>query len=45
MVHAIGIWDKPEEGGFIGRNPKDHTDMWYIAKQYAIDNFDLNNPE
>lgn len=25
--------------GMIARNPKNHKDEWYVAKQYVIDNF------
>lgn len=30
----------PKEGDYIARNPKNHNDMWLVAKQYAADNFE-----
>lgn len=27
--------------GFIARNPKNHADMWYVAKKYFDDNLEL----
>lgn len=29
------------ELGYIARNPKNHSDMWYISKKYADDNLEL----
>ena len=26
--------------GMIARNPKNHKDQWYVAKQYYLDNFE-----
>lgn len=26
--------------GYIARNPKDHTDLWYVAKKYFDDNLE-----
>ena len=31
----------PRSGDMIARNPKDHSDMWLVAKQYVVDNFEL----
>jgi hypothetical protein len=28
-------------GGYIARNPKDHKDLWYVAKKYFDDNLEL----
>lgn len=28
------------EKGYIARNPKDHEDMWYVAKKYFDDNLE-----
>lgn len=27
------------DGGMIGRNPKDHTDQWYIAPEYFREHY------
>ena len=27
--------------GYIARNPKNHADMWYVAKRYFDDNLEL----
>lgn len=29
------------EAGYIARNPKNHLDMWYVAKKYFDDNLEL----
>lgn len=29
------------EKGYIARNPKNHADMWYVAKKYFDDNLEL----
>jgi hypothetical protein len=29
------------EKGYIARNPKNHTDMWYVSKKYFDDNLEL----
>lgn len=29
------------DGGFIARNPSNHEDLWYIAKDYHSENFEL----
>jgi hypothetical protein len=28
------------EQGYIARNPKNHEDMWYVAKKYFDDNLE-----
>jgi hypothetical protein len=28
------------EQGYIARNPKNHQDMWYVAKKYFDDNLE-----
>ena len=28
------------EKGYVARNPKNHADMWYVAKKYFDDNFE-----
>jgi hypothetical protein len=30
----------PKAGDMIARNPKNHADMWLVAKQYFADNFE-----
>lgn len=30
----------PKEGDMIARNPKNHADMWLVARQYFADNFE-----
>jgi len=38
---GISVWegDVLEEGGMIAQNPKDASDMWYVAKQFFRDNY------
>jgi len=31
------------ELGYIARNPKNHADMWYVAKKYFDDNLELSD--
>jgi len=33
----------PKKGDMIARNPKNHEDMWLVAKQYFQDNFEPLN--
>lgn len=28
------------DGGYIARNPKNHADLWYVAKKYFDDNLE-----
>ena len=42
----IGISVSPEDDpsndmGMIARNPKNHKDQWYVARQYFEDNLEL----
>lgn len=30
----------PKDGDMIARNPKNHADVWLVAKQYFEDNFE-----
>jgi hypothetical protein len=30
----------PKPGDMVARNPKNHADMWLVAKQYFHDNFE-----
>ena len=38
---SVADVDTPELGGMIARNPKNHKDQWYVAKQYFKDNLEL----
>ena len=38
---SVADVDTPEVGGMIARNPKNHEDQWYVAKQYFEDNLEL----
>ena len=35
----------PFEGGMIARNPKNHSDQWYVAKEYFEANLELDETE
>lgn len=37
---SVSEQDSLEEGGMIARNPKNHADQWYVAKQYFQDNYE-----
>lgn len=38
---SVSDVDFPEEDhGMIARNPKNHRDQWYVARQYFEDNFE-----
>lgn len=38
---SVSDVDDPEtDMGMIARNPKNHTDQWYVARQYFEDNFE-----
>ncbi len=37
---SVSQEDNPEEGGMIARNPKNHDDQWYVAKQYFQDHYE-----
>ena len=38
---SVADVDDPEtDGGMIARNPKNHADQWYVARQYFADNFE-----
>jgi hypothetical protein len=32
--------DPPNDMGMIARNPNNHRDQWYVAKQYFKKNFE-----
>ena len=39
---SVSKEDNPEtDMGMIARNPKNHNDQWYVARQYFQDNFEL----
>jgi hypothetical protein len=38
---SVADVDIPEIGGMIARNPKNHKDQWYVAKQYFEDFLEL----
>ena len=44
---SISATDKengsPKKGDMIARNPKNHDDMWLVARQYFNDNFEPIN--
>ena len=37
---SVNQEDTPEVGGMIARNPKNHSDKWYVSKQYFEDNLE-----
>lgn len=38
---SVADVDDPEtDFGMVARNPKNHADQWYVARQYFIDNFE-----
>jgi hypothetical protein len=38
---SVSETDNPDEDmGMIARNPKNHHDMWYVARKYFEDNFE-----
>jgi len=39
---SVSDQDSPEtDMGMVARNPKNHKDMWYVAKKYFEDNLEL----
>jgi len=39
---SVSSEDKPEKDmGMVARNPKNHNDMWYVAKKYFEENLEL----
>lgn len=41
---SVNKEDSPGLGGMIARNPKNHQDQWYVAKQFFADNYVLVQP-
>ena len=39
-VSVSDVDDPPRDLGMIARNPNNHADKWYVARQYFIDNFE-----
>ena len=39
-ISVSGVDDPPNDMGMIARNPKNHEDQWYVARQYFEDNFE-----
>lgn len=37
---SVSPEDTPEEGGMVARNPHNHEDKWYVAKEYFLQNFE-----
>jgi len=38
---SVADVDSPSmDMGMVARNPKNHKDQWYVAKQYFKDNFE-----
>lgn len=38
---SVSSEDNPSlDRGMIARNPKNHKDQWYVARQYFEDNFE-----
>lgn len=42
---SVSSVDNPKKGGMIARNPKNHSDMWYVAEKYFRDNYKQINRE
>lgn len=38
---SVSAEDRPEQGGMIARNPANHADLWYVARAYFEQNFEL----
>ena len=37
---SVSDADTPEEGGMIARNPENHEDQWYVAREYFEQNLE-----
>lgn len=37
---SVSAQDTPEAGGMVARNPKNHADQWYVARQFFADNYE-----
>ena len=38
---GVGTGITPAQGGMVARDPSNHNDMWYIAEDYLIRNFEV----
>ena len=38
-ISVSAVDDPVNDMGMIARNPKNHADQWYVARQYFLDNF------
>lgn len=43
VAQGVSVWggDVPEQGGMVAQNPKNLSDMWYVAKKFFQDNYIL----
>jgi len=39
-ISVAGVDNPEEDMGMVARNPNDHNDQWYVARQYFIDNLE-----
>lgn len=37
---SVNSQDTPQDGGMIARNPDNHRDQWYVAKEYFEKNLE-----
>jgi hypothetical protein len=37
---SVSDVDIPEKGGMIARNPLNHEDQWYVAKDFFLRNYE-----
>lgn len=38
---SVSPEDTPEPGGMIAYNPENPSDIWYVAKKFFLDNYEL----
>ena len=39
-ISVADVDDPKNDMGMVARNPKNHKDQWYVARQYFKDNFE-----
>lgn len=39
-ISVSNVDDPENDMGMIARNPQNHSDMWYVARKYFIENFE-----
>lgn len=39
-ISVSGVDDPPNDMGMIARNPDNHNDQWYVARNYFLKNFE-----